>query len=142
MRFVAVGRWGCSEPALTPRDNARTLRTTSQRRAPIRWIARGPACFFRSKNCQYAPVRTYLLQDEAPPHRPPLVALAMTSITSSASAVPGRALAELTQSSIAKISAEAIKRLKLKIADVTPITAVLRYTASSIYLPFWSSPFL
>ena len=51
-------------------------------------------------------------------------------------ACPGRALAELAGrlASIAKISVEAIRSLKQKIADAMRITAVLRYTASSIYL--------
>ena len=65
----------------------------------------------------------------------------MASITSVASAVLGRrSRSQLSRlARIAKISVEAIKSLKPKIADAMQITAVLRYTASSIYLPLSSS---
>ena len=102
------------------------------------------ACFFTPKYCQYLPLCDDAVRRDEAPHHPPPVALAMASITSSASAVlGGRSRSQCSRpASIAKISVEAIKSLKPKIADVARITVVLRYTASSIHLPLWSSPFL
>jgi hypothetical protein len=135
-----------SERAFTPRNNARSLplrNIVPAAHADMRDGTRPHARFFTPKTCQYAPLRNAALRrDEAPHHTPP-VALAMASITSSASAVLGRRSRSQPSrlASVAKISVEAIKSLKPKIADAMRITAVVRYTASSIYLPLWSSPF-
>jgi hypothetical protein len=49
------------------------------------------ACFFTPKTCHYAPLRNDVpRRDDAPPHHPPLVPLAIASITPSASAVSPR----------------------------------------------------
>jgi hypothetical protein len=135
-----------SERAFTPRDSAKSpasVHRPSGARRYEGWPGTR-ACLFRSKACHYAPLcNDALRRDEAPPHHPPPVALTMASITSVASAVLGRrSRSQLSRlASIAKISVEAIKSLKPKNADAMRITAVLRYTASSIYLPLWSSPF-
>ena len=131
-----------SRRALTPATTMREVPPlrTSTRRSARRYDGSQAAlaCFSGPKACEYRPLRNDApRRDDAPPHHPPPLPLAMASITSSASAVLGRRSRSQSSrpASIAKISVETIKSLKPKIADGARITAVLRYTASSIHLP-------
>jgi hypothetical protein len=125
----------CSERASHRRDNARSLplrNIVPAAHADVRDNARpAPAFSGQSRSLRATALCNDAVQRDA------AASLAASAV------LGGRSRSQSSRpASIAQISVEAVKSLKPKIADGTRITAVLRYTASSIHLLLWSSPFL